>query len=86
MNERIKDLIKRNDGVRIKMMVGEQYYFLEHDLEKFVGSIVMDCVNIIENEAIAADTGIPSETNWGYISQLEDLQDMIKKHFDIEEK
>ena len=53
MNERIRELAEKADGVFIhKLMTGaKQYTFLEKDLEKFAELIVRECVDLLETNS-----------------------------------
>jgi hypothetical protein len=87
VNERIQELVKSVDGVIIhKMMTGrKQYVFLEDDFEKFVILIVKEMCDMMRHCQDDCDTGDASETNWGYISQLQDWIDRFEKHFGVKE-
>ena len=76
MNERIRELAERADGVFIhKLLTGaKQYTFLEKDLEKFAELIVQECVELVE----------------GYTKQrthttFYKAEEQIKQHFGVEE-
>lgn len=82
MNERIRELL-----VKAIKEVGPDDAdrgAKEKTLEKFAELIVKEMCGMIEQCQYDCDTGIDAETNWGYISQLQDWIDRFKEHFGVE--
>ena len=89
MNERIRKLAEQaglefDDDEALEF--GKQiYYVTKEDMEKFAELIVREMCGMMEQAQDDCDTGDPTETNWGYISQLQDWIDRFKEHFGVEE-
>ena len=80
MNKRIQEL-KDQCYIPIVDRDGDT----EYDMEKFAKLIVLEMCSLMEQCQDDCDTGDASETNWGYISQLQDWIDRFKRHFGVEE-
>lgn len=55
------------------------------DRKKFAELIVKEMCDMMRQCQDDCDTGDASETNWGYIGQLQDWIDRFEKHFGVEE-
>ena len=96
MNERIHDLQIQalaecatfEDGKFIRTDVrkgGLSTINTVFDRKKFAELIVKEMCDMMRQCQDDCDTGDASETNWGYIGQLQDWIDRFEKHFGVEE-
>ena len=53
------------------------------DRKKFAELIVKEMCDMMRQCQDDCDTGDASETNWGYIGQLQDWIDRFEKHFGV---
>lgn len=93
MNKRIEELVKQ--ATTRERVVGLNPYTFESELkeppmfcdvfskEKFAELIVLEMCDMMSQCADDCIMEDASETNWGYISQLQDWIDCFKEHFEI---
>lgn len=90
MNERIRQLLKQAELDVILNQHASEYGngYMENtpypEIEKFAELIVLELCRMMEQCQNDCDTGDASETNWGYISQLQDWIDRFKRHFGVQ--
>lgn len=88
MNKRIEELAEQADDLAdIQINMPGEYHPDWHHVrdEKFADLIVLEMCSLMEQCQDDCDTGDASETNWGYISQLQDWIDRFKRHFNIKD-
>lgn len=94
MNKRIKELAKQSfqkcmdeNGFlnNTSWRINPDHYAESEVFEKFAELIVLEMCGMMEQAQNDCDTGDATETNRGYISQLQDWIDRFKQHFGVEE-
>lgn len=81
MNERIRDL-QIQAFAECKTFEDDKIR-TDDVFERFAELIVQEMCDMMRQCQDDCDTGDASETNWGYISQLQDWIDRFEKHFGV---
>ncbi len=77
MNQRIKELAQKASMQTDWWDVSDAYN------KKFTKLIVKEMCDMMRQCQYDCDTGDASETNWGYISQLQGWIDRFERHFGV---